>query len=66
MRKFVGEIQVDDETVMKDIVNALETCPWSGREYEVDMIDRASDFDPCGKSPTHNRFKLMVFVKETV
>lgn len=66
MRKFIGEIHVDDRDLMIDIVNGLETCPSSGRNYEVDMIDRSADFDPCGKSPVRSSFKLMIFVKETV
>ena len=65
MRKFVDEITVSDEGLMLDIVHDLECCPFSGKEYEVEMCDRGGGDDPMSRrSP--GRFALRIFVKESV
>lgn len=65
MKTFVGEIRVHDHNLMTDIAHALETCPASGRLYEVHMFDD-SGFDPCRKSVSDSAYVLKIFINETV
>lgn len=53
MKVFVDKITVTDEDLMRDIVHALESCPQSGRSYEVRMVERR-DNDPI-KNRASNR-----------
>lgn len=37
MKRFIGEIKVEEPTLISDICKALEGYPDSGRKYEIEM-----------------------------
>jgi hypothetical protein len=39
MKRFIGEIKVEDSVLACDIIKALETQPDSGRSYEIEMFE---------------------------
>lgn len=53
MKRFIGEIRVEEPTLISDICKALEGYPDSGRKYEIEMYEsnpdrNRRDFDPAG------------------
>lgn len=52
MKRFIGEIKVEDPVLACDIVQALENNPDSGRTYEVEMYDlEGIGRDPLREAP---------------
>lgn len=43
MKRFIGEIRVEEPTLISDICKALEGYPDSGRKYEIEMYDTNPD-----------------------
>lgn len=53
MKRFIGEIRVEEPTLISDICKALEGFPDSGRKYEIEMYENnrdcnRRDFDQTG------------------
>lgn len=43
MKRFIGEIRVEEPTLIRDICKALEGYPDSGRKYEIEMHENIND-----------------------
>ena len=43
MKRFIGEIRVEEPTLISDICKALENYPDSGRKYEIEMHENVRD-----------------------
>lgn len=43
MKRFIGEIKVEEPTLIRDICKALEGNPDSGRKYEIEMHENYRD-----------------------
>ena len=39
MKRFIGEIKVEDPVLACDIIQALEKDPDSGRKYEIELFE---------------------------
>lgn len=51
MKKFIGEIKVEEPTLIGDICKALENYPDSGRKYEIEMYENVRDRMSCSETP---------------
>ena len=52
MKRFIGEIKVEDPVLACDIIQALEKEPDSGRTYEVEMYETEGvNNDPLRPGP---------------
>jgi hypothetical protein len=53
MKRFIGEIRVEEPTLISDVCKALEGYPDSGRKYEIEMyenergMNRPRDLEPA-------------------
>lgn len=51
MKRFIGEIKVEEPILISDICKALENYPDSGRKYEIEMHENVRDRMACSDIP---------------
>lgn len=63
---FVDRIIVKDETLMRDIVHALENNPQSCYSYDIRMIERHKESDPIKKASGVGEWEINIGRHEKV
>ena len=63
MKRFIGEIRVEEPTLISDICKALEGNPDSGRKYEIEMYEDNRNRNRCDFEPGSCLLKIFEVIE---